>query len=225
MPPSLSRPEPEPNQAEQSTTTASPRARVALQLIDLLNSADRGLAQELFSELEPGAQQLFDESFEYLCTALGRCEGPRPCDSSSDEARFVSSCEKGTWELDPQLDDEGRLISLISGASNVVPPAEVYAAASSALELLAAWDLSAADRRFADKYDRGQLAELFERTRSAWGPCDLGQVHLANPRGAIFELTCGADEHAMRFDLDDEGRFRRFAFWERAWVSVCDEAK
>ncbi len=198
------------------------RAEAAAQtLVDHLNEREGVDLDELFAADAPHLRRIMDETLEYHREALGHCEPVVACEGQSESPRFVSRCERGSWEIQPRTDIDGRIVALLAGASDVEPTAAVYAAAERALDLRARWDPERARELFVPDYDFDELERVMARTVENWGACSLDGVDLANPRGAIFELDCEIGRHAMRLDLDDEDRLRRFRLWNKPRTSPC----
>jgi hypothetical protein len=121
-------------------------------------------------------------------------------------ARFAFTCERGTFEVDANLDGTGKLVGFTGRSPHVTPPESVakFFAAALALHLNATWSEADYNRVFAKKQiPEAQVRGVAAGLRAQLGTCKLGafsheglgwMVDLACTKGAPLVLSIQLDK-------------------------------
>jgi hypothetical protein len=145
---------------------------------------------------------------------LGACEAPVLWSEGETGNRYVACCEKGVWEIAPEVDEDGNIESLRQGAQGIEPETSVLRAAHDVLELWADWDDVKFSRLFAPTWDAATVEDLLAERRRAWGECSIERIDLASARGALFDLSCTASSPAgLKLHLNDGDQIAAFALF------------
>lgn len=175
-------------------------------------------SDERFAELfdVAASPEALEELFDWYRAHLGRCEGGFEVLASDRESRvrYGLACELGLLELEPAVGEDGKIRGMRSGARGLSPPSAVRLAAEGASALLETWDersyLEIFAATFVEEHPPEAFRSFLDEVTDEHGPCPLGRLDLANPRGAIYFLRCTRGHRIMVLDLDDDDRISRF---------------
>jgi hypothetical protein len=137
----------------------------------------------------------------------GTCKGYTPLEIFTPfHARLAMTCERGTLEMDMNLDPKDGLILGFAGTSiDAKPSPELTRVASRLAGLIGTWDAGVYKKHLAPKASksRADIAAFFERLRKEHGVCEVKsfkqwggqqQFSLGCERGGGATLVLGLDE-------------------------------